>query len=406
MGQIAEYIKIALMSIKSNKARSFLTMLGIIIGIASVIMIISIGKGMSGEVDQEMNDMAGGQIYIMSQDTDKSGNQVYFDEDDMNYILNNVKHVKGVTQNWSFYGTISGPKGNKNANATAGTATQEFTSKQKFVKGHYFTDSDYYAANPVCVISKSGAMSLFGTTDVIGMSVDLTLDDITTALRIVGVREEANSSLMNMGYSDDTVTLDIPMSVLQDVYQYSTTNMTGFIIIADSNDNANEVAARSVALLAMRKGVRGENKITIENFNDILSQVNSVMGNITIFISFVAAISLIVGGIGVMNIMLVSVTERTREIGIRKALGARTSSIMTQFLAEASIITLMGGIIGILIGVGLAKVAGILTKIAPIFDPAVIIGAMLFSTAVGIFFGIYPAKKAAKLSPIEALRHE
>ena len=211
---------------------------------------------------------------------------------------------------------------------------------------------------------------------------------------------------MNMGYSDDTVTLDIPMSVLQDVYQYSTTNMTGFIIIADSNDNANEVAARSVALLAMRKGVRGENKITIENFNDILSQVNSVMGNITIFISFVAAISLIVGGIGVMNIMLVSVTERTREIGIRKALGARTSSIMTQFLAEASIITLMGGIIGILIGVGLAKVAGILTKIAPIFDPAVIIGAMLFSTAVGIFFGIYPAKKAAKLSPIEALRHE
>ena len=147
-------------------------------------------------------------------------------------------------------------------------------------------------------------------------------------------------------------------------------------------------------------------KITIENFNDILSQVNSVMGNITIFISFVAAISLIVGGIGVMNIMLVSVTERTREIGIRKALGARTSSIMTQFLAEASIITLMGGIIGILIGVGLAKVAGILTKIAPIFDPAVIIGAMLFSTAVGLFFGIYPAKKAAKLSPIEALRHE
>ena len=136
MGQIAEYIKIALMSIKSNKARSFLTMLGIIIGIASVIMIISIGKGMSGEVDQEMNDMAGGQIYIMSQDTDKTGNQVYFDEDDMNYILNNVKHVKGVTQNWSFYGTISGPKGNKNANATAGTATQEFTSKQKFVKGH------------------------------------------------------------------------------------------------------------------------------------------------------------------------------------------------------------------------------------------------------------------------------
>lgn len=304
MGQIAEYIKIALMSIKSNKARSFLHD-------ARYNHRYRFGyhdhidrKGMSGEVDQEMNDMAGGQIYIMSQDTDKSGNQVYFDEDDMNYILNNVKHVKGVTQELVFLWHNFRTQGNKNANATAGTATQRFTSKQKFVKGHYFTDSDYYAANPVCVISKSGAMSLFGTTDVIGMSVDLTL---AAALRMVRVREEANSSLMNMGYSDDTVTLDIPMSVLQDVYQYSTTNMTGFIIIADSNDNANEVAARSVALLAMRKGVRGENKITIENFNDILSQVNSVMGNITIFISFVAAICLIVGGIGVMNIMLVSV---------------------------------------------------------------------------------------------------
>lgn len=406
MGQIGEYIKIALMSIKSNKGRSFLTMLGIIIGIASVIMIISVGNGVSGEVEQEMNDMAGGQIYIMSQDPEKSGNQVYFDEDDMNYILNNVAHVKGVTQNWTMYGSVQGAKGNKDVNLTAGTPTQEFTSKQKFIKGHYFTDSDYYAGNPVCVITKNGAMSLFGTTDVVGMSVDVTVDNITTALRIVGVRDDANSGLMNMGYSDDTVSLDIPMTVVQNVFQYDTSQLTGFIVVADSNDNANEVAARSVALLAMRKGVRGENRITIENFNDILSNVNSVMSKITLFVSFVAAISLIVGGIGVMNIMLVSVTERTREIGIRKALGARTSSIMTQFLAEAAIITLMGGVIGIILGMLFATLASSLVGVSPKFSPYIIIGAMVFSTAVGIFFGIYPAKKAAKLSPIEALRHE
>jgi putative ABC transport system permease protein len=405
MGQIGEYIKIALMSIRSNKGRSFLTMLGIIIGIASVIMIISVGNGVSGEIDKELNEMAGGQIYIMA-DSSQKGNTVTFDEDDMNYVLNNIQHVKGVTQNWNIYGTVQGPKGNKNASLTAGTSTQQYTSKQPMLKGHYFTDSDYYAGNPVCVLTENGAMTLFGTTDIIGMSVDVTVDDLTTSLRVVGVRKDANSGLVNMGYSDSSVTIELPMTVVENAFQYTTDQLSGFIIIADSNQNSKEVAARAVSLLSMRKGVRGENKITIQNFSDELDSVNSVLSKITLFVSFVAAISLIVGGIGVMNIMLVSVTERTREIGIRKALGARTSSVMTQFLAEASIITLMGGIIGIIIGCALAKIAGIVAGVSPEFSPVVIICAMLFSTAVGVFFGIYPAKKAAKLSPIEALRHE
>ena len=153
-------------------------------------------------------------------------------------------------------------------------------------------------------------------------------------------------------------------------------------------------------------GLRGEDLISVQDFNDQMAQVNSVLNYITIFVAFVAAISLLVGGIGVMNIMLVSVTERTREIGIRKALGARTSSIMLQFLSESAIITLVGGVIGIAIGIGGAMGVCSLVNVRADVNPAVILMATLFSSGVGLFFGIYPARKAAKLSPIEALRHE
>ena len=155
-----------------------------------------------------------------------------------------------------------------------------------------------------------------------------------------------------------------------------------------------------------RFNVRGEGIFTVQNFSDYMTQINSVLGYITLFVVFVAAISLLVGGIGVMNIMLVSVTERTREIGIRKALGARTGSILTQFLSESAIITLIGGIVGITLGILGAVGISALIGFTPEVKMTTVLGASMFSTAVGLFFGIYPAKKAAKLSPIEALRHE
>ena len=156
----------------------------------------------------------------------------------------------------------------------------------------------------------------------------------------------------------------------------------------------------------MEHNIRGKNLLMVENFNDYMAEMNTILNYITVFVVFVAAISLLVGGIGVMNIMLVSVTERTREIGIRKALGARTGSVLLQFLAESALITLLGGLIGIVLGIsGAAMVCGLIGFSVSI-KVSTVLGASLFSSAVGIFFGIYPARKAAKLSPIEALRHE
>ena len=403
MAQIWEYIKIALMNIRSNKGRSVLTMLGIIIGISSVIMIISIGDGVKGGINGELNAMAGGQIYIYSKDND-DGSAVEFSEEDIDAIMEKVPNVKAVTPSWGFEGTATGRKGTFDASATFGMPGLEYSSNDPIIKGRYFTDTDYYSANKVCVITESSARTLFGNTNVVGMTFDFSLYGVTQEFTIVGIRKDNASKLMSM-VGNTTVSLEAPISVISEDYGFYV-SYNDLLIISDGGENASQVASDVVRLMENRHDVRGKNLIGVENFNDYMSQMNQILSYITVFVVFVAAISLLVGGIGVMNIMLVSVTERTREIGIRKSLGARTGSILLQFLSESAIITLLGGLIGILIGVagafGICSLIGFTAKVSV----GTVLGASLFSSAVGIFFGIYPAKKAAKLSPIEALRHE
>ncbi len=391
------------MNIRSNKGRSVLTMLGIIIGISSVIMIISIGDGVKGGINGELNAMAGGQIYIYSKDND-DGQAVEFTEEDIDAILEKVPNVKAVTPSWSFGGSATGRKGTFTATATFGRAGLEYSSNDPIIKGRYFTDTDYYSANKVCVITESSARTLFGNTNVVGMTFDFSLYGVTQEFTIVGIRKDNASKLMSM-MGGNTVALEAPLSVVSEDYGFYVT-YNDLLIVSDGAENASQVAQDVVRLMENRHDVRGKNLIGVENFNDYMSQMDQILSYITIFVVFVAAISLLVGGIGVMNIMLVSVTERTREIGIRKSLGARTGSILLQFLSESAIITLLGGLIGILIGVagafGICSLIGFTAKVSV----GTVLGASLFSSAVGIFFGIYPAKKAAKLSPIEALRHE
>lgn len=406
MAQIWEYIKIALMNIKSNKGRSILTMLGIIIGISSVIMVISIGNGVRGQVNSELDSLGGGQIAFYVDSTRKD-TTVTFDQSDFDAIMEQIDHVKGVTPSYGTWGTAEGPKGDFDIQMSGGTVGLQYASSDPIIKGKYFTQNDYDSGSNACVISESSAVALFGTTDVVGMSFDATFWGVTQELRIVGIRKDNASSLVNMMSSGvTTIAAEVPLTFMANKLGYYIDEITQFYVIAESAEYCTEVAGKILALLENRHNVRGENQIQMESFTDFSSQFDTILGFITIFISFVAAISLLVGGIGVMNIMLVSVTERTREIGIRKALGARTGSVLLQFLAEAGIITLLGGIIGIILGVLGALGVGSIAGITPSVNVGTIIIASVFSCGVGIFFGIYPARKAARLSPIEALRHE
>ena len=403
MAQAWEYIKIALMNIRSNKGRSVLTMLGIIIGITSVIMILSIGDGVKGQVSDELNALAGGLIGIYV-NNEQSEEEIYFDEDDFEAIREKIDGVKGVTPVYTLYGSVIGRKGEFTAYTTGGSESMEFYQSEPIVQGRYFTAADYYAGNRVCVITQQAAKKLFGTTDVTGLTIEVTLYGVTQDLTIVGIRQDSASAMFSM--YGNMINIEVPLNLLSASYGQYFGGFTDFYVISESPALNTQITQSVIRLMESRHDVRNQGVIMVQNMQDQISQINSVMGSISIFVVIVAAISLLVGGIGVMNIMLVSVTERTREIAIRKSLGARTGSILLQFLAESAVITLIGGLIGIALGVAGAQAIGGAIGFSARISAATVLGASAFSAGVGIFFGIYPARKAARLSPIEALRHE
>ena len=406
MTQIWEYIKIALLNIKSNKGRSILTMLGIIIGISSVIMIISIGDGVKNGINSQLNDMAGGQIYVYMNTDEEEAEGITFTQEDIDAILEKVPNVKAVTPTWGSDSSFTGRKGVFQGTLSMGMPGLQYSSSDPIIKGRYFTDSEYYGGKKVCVMTESSARKLFGTTNVLGMTVEADLYGRTQELTIIGIRKDNASMLMGM-LDGGLLSVECPLSLLESAFGFDfAVDITDLLIISEGAQYAGQVAKDTVRLLESRHNIRGKNLLMVENFNDYMAEMNTILNYITVFVVFVAAISLLVGGIGVMNIMLVSVTERTREIGIRKALGARTGSVLLQFLAESALITLLGGLIGIILGIsGATMVCGLIGFTVSV-KVSTVLGASLFSSAVGIFFGIYPARKAAKLSPIEALRHE
>ena len=417
MTQLFEYIKMAFQNLRSNKGRSLLTMLGIIIGISSVIMIISIGNGVKGSINNTLNEFSGGQIGVSLDQEKQKDNMIMFTIDDMEAIEQNVPHVKGTTpgDNYQFWPTVTGDKvENVEALLYTGTPAMQYAFPEPIIRGHYYTSEDVETAAKVCVISESGAKQLYGTIDnIIGMPIEINLWGMSAELTIIGIKEDSESSMLNMMTGADVYPiLQIPHTTMASIFEWNASEFSRFFIFAEDQVYTNEVSAAAVKLLEARYNIRGEGIFVLDNNTSFLDTISTTMSGITIFIVFVASISLLVGGIGVMNIMLVSVTERTREIGIRKALGARTKAIMTQFLSEAAMITLIGGLIGIILGVANAygicsilSATGMLECSAEVTFSTVLI-ASIFSSGVGLFFGIYPAKKAARLSPIEALRHE
>lgn len=408
MGGLFEYIKMAVQNIRANKGRSFLTMLGIIIGIASVIAIVSIGEGTKNQMNSEIDGIGGGQIAV-SVSNDAITESEFITAEDVQAVRE-IDTIEGVNVSESYDGETVTGKGNFSIMLTAEGPDAKLLNNSEMKYGNYFGENEIEEGKNVCVISDADAKRLFGTDDVVGMNLDITCYDSSKSFRIMGMTtQKENGTFVSYTYDGMPVTVNIPYSSMEDLVG-ATDEFYSLMIQGDKTLDSQIIADQVVHVLEKRHQCAGEEYFQVQSFQDVMQSMNEMLGMVTAFISFVAGISLLVGGIGVMNIMLVSVTERTREIGIRKSLGAKTSSIMLQFLAEAAILTVIGGLIGIILGIlaayGICSVisGSIGMTIIPGISPTVIFVATLFSCAVGVFFGIYPAKKAARLSPIEALR--
>lgn len=409
MAQLGEYVKMALKNIWANKVRTLLTMLGIIIGISSVILIISVGNGATEMITSELGELGKGQISFYITDYQ---DKYYITNEEMEHIRE-MDGVKAVATQSYFDGTIKTKKDDFKASIIAINPDGFTFLNDTYVKGGPYTEKEAEDGKPVCVISENDAMKLFGSTNVVGMDITITLYDMyDVTVTINGVTKSEEDNTITSMYSDPSVQIILPPEVFATTLGMDLGNdISDFYILKEDDADSQKLCDDIIDYLEIKHHCKGEQIYVYQSFDDMMKQVNSVINLITVFVAFVASVSLLVGGIGVMNIMLVSVTERTREIGIRKALGAKTGSITFQFLAESAFITLIGGLIGIIFGVvGAWIIAGVIGMIVPEmqFAPVLKIGTILlasaFSSFVGLFFGIYPARKAAKLSPIEALR--
>ena len=407
MERLLEYLKVALANLKSNKKRTFLTMLGIIIGISSVIMILAAGGGAKNMINDELNSVFSGMIYFYIDDESKA-NTKEFNEDDIRYICDNAgDHLYGATQDVnSIPAKADTIRGNYDIYIDCGTPAREYKSTDKVVKGRYFNYSEYNSASSVGVITEALAKKLFGTTDVIGKTFEINANNSSNEITIIGIRETKQSNGVGAALTGATTdVIEIPYSCMERKFGLDPYKSRFVLLLAD-NEYSMECAERVQKMLESRYNVREEGAFGVESWTDAAKQYDAILNIITIFVAVVASIALLVGGIGVMNIMLVSVTERTREIGIRKSLGAKTKAIKRQFMAEAGMITLIGGLIGIVTGLILGTIICAAIGAKPAFSIMSIIIASAFSCGIGLFFGIYPAKKAAMLNPIDALRHE
>lgn len=404
MGTFGEYIKSALASIRNNKGRSFLTMLGIIIGISAVITVLIIGDGMKATVNSEMDSIGATTISVSLDDTktDKT-----FTREQIDQIESSISRIFGISPTVNVFGSVKGRKGSYDVYVSGGKPAAENSSGVTIVHGRYFGDSDVDDAKNVLVISQTMSNLVFGYEEAVGNTVELTANDLTQEFTVIGIREDTPMDMAYSSFGDEAMVLaDGPYTSVCESFNFDVDNMiTGFTMYLD-NEDKQAVLAQTRAVVENIMGLRGENAVKISSGAGFDQTTNAILDIITSVVAIIAAISLLVGGIGVMNIMTVSVTERTREIGIRKSLGARTSSILTQFLAEAAILTFVGGIIGIIFGLTVSFIICKVVGFSFTVNPALVAIVVAISTAIGLFFGIYPAKRAADLDPIEALRTE
>lgn len=401
---VFESVKSALSSIRANKMRAFLTMLGIIIGISSVITIVSLGQGGQSTITSEFEKLGSASVTVKVSGSEAQSTD-YITLEDVKQIKQKLESIKYASPSYQLQGAVVSEKRSKNAFMRGGSPDLSYINNTEIIFGRYFNEKEYEQGIAVGIIDENDALTLFGYSDVVGESIKIGQGTLMKKMTIVGVEKGISSPFGNGRNSGKPIIVTAPITFLSTL-QSNEFKVSSMTVVATSQENSEAVGNGTIKMLEARHNNRGKEIYSADNALAMLEQINSVLGIFTAFISAVAAISLLVGGIGVMNIMLVSVTERTREIGIRKAVGATTTVIMMQFLIESVILSSIGGIIGMILGIVGAEIIGVFAGIEPIISWTSIIGSILFSSAVGVFFGIYPAKKAAELDPIDALRYE
>ena len=403
---LLENMSMAFSAIRTNKMRSVLTMLGIVIGIGSVISIVSIGDTMRNLFADLYKDVGVTQGYVQVMEWMVDD----WRQSDM-FTLDEMERVKEVFESEIAYIDSSAAA---SADAVFGRTKIPFSysgidwnyqdvQPVTMVYGRYLNEGDILGRRTSAVMDVESAQKLFGTENAVGKEFRTTIYGEVMDFTVVGVyrKEMSPFQKLMMGNTGDSGSAFIPYTLLTWPNDY----FSALHIYAAPDVNIEEFYSRLTSYVARTKN-RSTDEIYTYTAQEEMDAVDQVMGGLSVAVGGIAAISLVVGGIGIMNIMLVSVTERTREIGIRKALGAKTRDVMLQFLTESAILSAMGGILGILIGTGLVSLGAMALQVSVVVKPSVIILAVGFSAMVGIFFGLYPASKAARSDPIDALRYE
>ena len=387
--KFTQAIKMAISSILSNKMRSFLTMLGVIIGVTAVITLIALGQGSIQRVSSQIESLGTNLIVI---NITGGRNRSITRED-----LERIKEISGVSEIAPVLsGGVTVKAGNMNANTSLEATTPGYQQvRNTYVQlGRFLLQNDLDMRFRVAVVGVDVADELFGRRDVIGEEISINGVEFT----IIGILEEKGSSVAG---SDDNRVI-IPLTTGQRLLRNM--EVRTFYVSTQSPDAVNRVVGEIERFLTRK--FNDENSFRVFNQTQLLSTINEATATLTMMLSGIAGISLLVGGIGIMNIMLVSVTERTREIGIRKAIGAKKRDILVQFLIESAVISGLGGVLGIIVGFMGANFLSSILNIPVAISADVVLLATGFSVGVGIIFGLYPASKAASLNPIDALRYE
>lgn len=400
----------ALQSLSANKMRSSLTILGIVIGVGAVIALVSIGRGAQGTITDSIQGIGSNLIFVFSGgSSDDVRNPKPLTLSDAEAIADPLAapSVAVVSPMLSGSGTLTYGGESHRTQIGGVTPTYDDARNWQVVEGEFINDEHMLGRASVVVLGVEVADQLFGRKDgVVGETVRIE----GQPYRVLGLLEERGGGAFG---SEDDVVL-VPLTTAQDrLIRRSSRNKVDLLMVNAVSAEAVPYASEEVAqiLRARHRSEIGKDDFTIFTQQDFLDTVGTITGVLTIFLGGIAAISLLVGGIGIMNIMLVSVTERTREIGLRKAVGAHKSDILIQFLTESSVLSLIGGLIGIFLGWLIAFIVGQIAAandaaINPSLSLDIILLATLFSASVGLFFGIYPANRAANLEPVEALRYE